>query len=293
MTELDLFLQDGSLKKVINDTTDYYMEKVKTHEGSGHLHLDFEDDVSIPYSAFFILSLINQPDYPNSLETAVRLAEGIMSLQQPDGSYFSDFNGGTIGIDYYPGESMLSLMRLYETTKDERLIDSVKKAFPYYRDYWRENKNTAFVPWHTQAYFLVSKYDPDEEMESFIYEMNDWVIETYQIFNDIYPDKIGGFFKEDPRCSTSSYMESINDAYGTALLFSNRKQIKKYRESIRKGTRFILQLQFTLENTFWLKNPTRAIGGFKESLKRATMRNDYTQHAVSALLKTFRNNIFS
>jgi hypothetical protein len=54
----------------------------------------------------------------------------------------------------------------------------------------------------------------------------------------------------------------------------------------------MLQIQFTPENTFWLKNPRRAIGGFKESLRRVNMRNDYTQHATSALLKAYRNKIF-
>jgi AMMECR1 domain-containing protein len=290
LPELKRFIGDDSLDGLIRNTTDHYISKIKRNAGYSYLELGADSKIS--FSAFMILSLIRQPYYPGSLETATGLADGILSLQQPDGSYATSFDGKISGIDYYPGEAMLSLMRLFEVTGDERLADSVAKAFPYYRDYWRQNKNTAFVPWHTQTYFLLAQHNNDPELEEFVYEMSDWLIDTYQIFRDVYPDKIGGFKKDDPRNSTSSYMEGINDAYRTAQLFGNGRHIKKYRDSVRAGTRFVLQTQFTPENAFWVKNPARAIGGFKESLKSVNQRNDYTQHATSALIKTHGNNIF-
>jgi hypothetical protein len=291
LPELKHFVNDGSLDGLIRDTSDYYMTKIK--EANDYSYLDLNGDAKISFNAFMILSLIRQPDYPGSLETARRLADGIVSRQQPDGSYATSFDGKVSGVDYYPGEAMLSLMRLFNVTGDERLVESVARAFPYYRQYWRKNKNTAFIPWHTQTYFLLAQHTKDPELESFVYEMNDWIIDTYQIFEDDYPDKIGGFKKEDPRNSTSSYMEGINDAYRTAELFGNERHIKKYRDSIRNGMRFVLQTQFTPENAFWVKNPTRAIGGFRESLKSVNLRNDYTQHATSALLKAYKSGIFS
>ncbi len=289
--DLNFFLGDRSLNGLIRDTTDYYMAKIK--ETKDYSYLVIDDISNISFNAFMIYNLLRQPDYPGSLEKASRLAEWILSLQQPDGSYATTFDGAVTGKDYYPGESMLALMRLFDVTGDGRLVDSVARAFPYYRDYWRKNKNTALVPWHSQVYFLLARHTRDADHESFVYEMNDWIIDTYQIFADVYPDKIGGFKKEDPRNSTSSYMEGVNDAYRTALLFKDEGHIKKYRDSIRNGTRFILQTQFTPENTFWVKNPARAIGGFRESLKSANLRTDYTQHASSALLKAYENNIFS
>jgi len=290
LPELKFFLGDDSLDNVIRYTTDYYMTKIK--RTADYSYIDLDGHAKISFNAFIILSLIRQPNYPESLKTAVSLADWILSLQKPDGSYATSFGGTVSGVDYYPGEAMLSLMRLFEETKDERIIDSITRAFPYYRDYWRNNKNTAFVPWHTQTYFLLARYNGNTELESFVYEMNDWLIDSYQIFEDKYPDKIGGFKKNDPRNSTSSYMESVNDAYSTAVLFGNKRHIRKYRDSIRAGTRYVLQTQVTPENAFWMRSPKRAVGGFKESLKRVNQRNDYTQHATSALIKAYRNNIF-
>jgi AMMECR1 domain-containing protein len=289
--DLNIFLNDRSLSGLVRDTTNYYVTKIK--EAEDYSYLDIDGTSNISYNAFMIYNLLRQPDYPGSLEKAKKLAEWILTLQQQDGAYATTFGGSVAGKDYYPGEAMLALMRLFDATGDGRLLDSVARAFPYYRDYWRDNKNTALVPWHSQVYLLLARHTRDADVESFVYEMNDWIIDSYQIFTDVYPDKIGGFKKEDPRNSTSSYMEGVNDAYRTALLFNDEGHIKKYRDSIRKGIRFVLQMQFTPENAFWVKNPSRTIGGFRESLKSVDQRTDYTQHATSALLKTYNNGVFS
>ena len=290
MTELNIFLGDNSLKKLIKKSVDYYTTKIKSFEN--HSIIDFGNDSKISYSAFMILALVNLPEYSESIIKANSLAEGLLNQQRDDGSYNTSFIGKGKGIDYYPGEAMLSLMRLYEITNDQRLLESVKKAFPWYRSYWRGNKNTAFIPWHTQVYYILAQYDKDVNLKKFIYEMNDWLIDNYQIFESEYQDKIGGFKKKNPGNSTSSYMEGVNDAYATAKFFGDEEQILKYGESLRKGMRFVLQTQFTEENSFWCANPKRVIGGFRRSLTNSNQRNDYAQHAVYAIIKAYKYRAF-
>jgi len=72
-------------------------------------------------------------------------------------------------------------MELYDATGEEVYLNSVHKAFPYYRKYWRGNKNTAFVPWHTQAYLIFYNYTKNERVAEFVFEMNDWLIDKYQL----------------------------------------------------------------------------------------------------------------
>ena len=188
---------------------------------------------------------------------------------------------------------MLSLMRLYEYTQNTSYLESVQKAFYYYRNYWRENKNNAFIPWHTQTYKILYNITKDTEVADFIFEMNDWMIDAYQIYKSEYPDEIGGFPKYFPTFSTSVFLEGINDAYNVAIMTDDTSHIEKYEEAIRLGTRFMLQIQFNEENSFYLENKTRSIGGFKTSLTDNIMRIDNTQHSVMALIKTYQNNIFS
>jgi hypothetical protein len=122
--------------------------------------------------------------------------------------------------------------------------------------------------------------------------MNDWLIDSHQNVYDKYLDKIGGFPKTTPKISTSSYMESINDAYSIAKKISDQEHEAKYKDSIKKGIRYILQLQYTKENTYYFIEPELVIGGFKQSLTNNYIRNDFAQHSFFALMKTSQNKIF-
>lgn len=289
-TELMSYLQNEDLKPMVRATIKYYLQDQKRNDDG--LYIDLGDDAKIAYNAFLIMALVNSPNYPGREILMRQLADAILGQQQEDGSYNTDFlKKSTTGTDYYPGESMLALMKLYNATKDEKYLGSVKKAFPYYRDYWRKNKNTAFIPWHTQTYKLLYEISPDKELADFVYEMNDWIINSEQQFKSDYPDYIGGF-KEQPSNSTASYLEGLADAYVVAQKVGNNEHIEKYRKSIKLAARFVLQTQYTDRNIFYIKNPDKALGGFRQSLTNNQQRNDYTQHATLGLIKVYQNSIF-
>lgn len=291
LTILQSFLQDKSLDQIIHSNLSYYMQYKKTRSGYSFLLINNESALS--YNAFVILTLLNMPKYPQRDILLTQFADGIVSLQNPNGSFSNFFlSNRNDKQDYYPGEAMLALMKMYEATKDVRYLDAVTKAFPYYQDYWRNNKTTAFVSWQTQADFLLYIARKDSDVAKFIFEMNDWLIDNYQIQQSQYSDLIGGFPKNEPKNATATYLEGINDAYLLALRIDDVYHIKKYSDAIRKGTRFVLQTQYTFDNGFYLENKNQAIGGFRLSLTSSEQRIDYTQHAVMALIKTYNNNLF-
>jgi AMMECR1 domain-containing protein len=254
--------------------------------------IEINNESTIAHSGFLILSLAEIEDFPNRTFYLKSLSDGILSLQNSDGSFKTLFNSDKVeGIDYYPGEAMLALMTLYQHTGDKNILDSVARSFDYYSSYWRSNKNMAFVPWYTEAYFILFNATNNKTYKEFIFEMNDWMIDNYQIMSSRYPDTVGGFPKKDPVFSTSVFLEGVNDAYKLAK-DTNDPRKDKYERSIRLGTRFIFQTQFTPENTFYIRNPSLAIGGFKQSLTRNNIRIDFLQHAVSSMLKT-RDYLFN
>ncbi len=291
ITESKHFFNSTEANELINNSLRYYLQFQNKTSNFSCLRIDGE--AKLGSNAFLILSLINSPDFPNQQQLLDEFARGILHLQQDNGSFdtyfFSEKN---TGIDYYPGEAMLSLMHLFELTGNQSYVSAVEKAFPYYQSYWREQKNTAFIPWHTQTYAMLYEYNENQEILDFIFEMNDWMIDNYYISNSTYPDEIGGFPKYFPTFSTSVFLEGINDAYHLALQVNDSFHIKKYHEVLVNGTRFILQTQFTKNNSFYLDHPEFAIGGFKTSLTDNSLRIDNTQHALFALMKTYRNNIF-
>jgi hypothetical protein len=292
MTELSDFLHDTSLNSSITQTLNYYLSYKNTT--GNYTKIDIDGSAKLAYNAFLILALENTPKYPKRDLLLTQLANGILHLQYEDGSYDTIFNSTVrSSVNYFPGEAMLALITLYNQTKEDKYLNSVAKAFPYYRTYWRNNKNAAMIPWHTQTYFLLYQVTKNPELIEFIFEMTDWLIDYDQIQKSKYPDKIGGFPKSVPSSSAAAFLEGITDAYSLAVLLNDTIHIEKYKQSIKIGIRFVLQTQFTEQNSFYLKNSTRAIGGFKKSLVSNNERVDYTQQAVRALIKTYESGIFT
>ena len=290
ITKLKDIFQDSSFDNLIKETLNYYLDYSVCIEDYSFIMIS--NEAKLAYNAFLILSLLNAPDYPDNNKWLTSLAKGIISLQDINGSFNTYFvSDRNTGIDYYPGEAMLALMMLYNKTGERTYLNSVYKAFYYYRQYWRNNKTTAFIPWHSQIYFLLYNEIKDPEIKDFVFEMNDWLINNYQIYSDAYVDEIGGFPKTNPRNSTSSYLEGITDAYLLARNIDDNFHLIKYKDAIRLGVRFILLTQYTKDNAFYIENQKRALGGFRHSLISNTQRIDYTQHAIMALMKIYNNRI--
>ena len=68
----------------------------------------------------------------------------------------------------------------YEKKRDADLLARFMQSFRYYSQWHRENRNPAFVPWHTQAYYLMWRKTQDPDLSGFIFEMNDWLLGLQQ-----------------------------------------------------------------------------------------------------------------
>ena len=232
-------------------------------------------------------------NYPNQKNLIKALAQGLLSQQKKDGSFKTYFAcDQDTGVDYYPGEAMFGLLEAYEFEKNKKYLESVKKAFAFYRRYWRKNKSAAFVPRHTQVYFKLYGYTQNKKLPAFVFEMNDWLIKNHQITKHKYKDLVGAFGKKRPDSLTSLYAEGINDAYALAVALKDKWRQSFYKEALRKASRFILLTQYKESNSFYLKGYDRAVGGFRRSLIVNELHSDDTQHALRALVKTVKNKIF-
>lgn len=281
MARLNEFFGNDLLRPVLQKSLDYYLgfqQAAKTG-----IYLNIGSRPNIAFNAFAILALLHFPEYPDSDGWIRRLADGILGEQKEDGSFILDFKSDSAGgIDYYPGETLLALTRVYEKTREKRYLAAAEKAFPYYRDYWRGKKNTAFVPWHSQADYHLYLATGREDVARFVFEMSDWILDQQNL--SPWPDEKGGF-RRPPGNSTSSYLEGLNDAFETARLAGDTARMERYGVAIRQGIRFAMQTQYTWSHAFFLANPDRAVGGFRQSLANNEQRIDYTQHAVFALMK--------
>lgn len=101
-------------------------------------------------------------------EVAIQLANGILEMQNEDGSYYHVYDYPTFQekaeyrTTYYDGEATFALLKLYEYTKDEKYLQAAQKSMDYfvekeyeqYRDQWIQysvNEITKYIP--NEAYF--------------------------------------------------------------------------------------------------------------------------------------------
>lgn len=236
--------------------------------------------IKLGYSAFAILTLLDI-DHPKKDYYLEKLAKSIIFQQNETGEFKTFFYiDRDTGVDYYPGEALLAIMSLYEKTRDQKYLDVAKKAFPYYVNYWRNNKNTAFIPWQSRANYKLYQAIKDELVADFIFEMNDYMLAKHM------PQQVCQNFQFDRGITTAVFMEGVIQAYKLALDVDNKEKKDCYENFIKESTEFILSLQEKSTN-FGIE----AKGGFKSKTSK-TMRVDRNQHAIMALMEVYELGIF-
>ncbi|MGF1496050.1 MAG: aspartyl/asparaginyl beta-hydroxylase domain-containing protein [Elainellaceae cyanobacterium] len=217
------------------------------------------------------------------------------ALWQPDGAFrtFYKPSDRNDNQNFYPGEALLFWANLYHHTKDVCLLEKCYASFNYYRDWHRQHRNPAFIPWHTQAYTLLYQETGDRQFLDFILEMNDWLLSMQQWDGARYTDVQGRFYHPDhpeygpPHASsTGVYLEGLADAYHLAAQMEDYQHAQTYQQAIWRGLRSVRQLQFRDDiDLFYISKPSPVHGAIRTTVYDNVIRVDNVQHCLMALLK--------
>ena len=155
----------------------------------------------------------------------------------------------------------------------------MNKAFPFYVKYFKENPNTAFVPWQTRAYYKFYKETRDEDVADFVFEMNDFMINEYN------PGDYCNDFDFSRGIVAAVHLEGVIKAYNLAKELGDEKRTLCYFNYIKEASNHISSLQITESAD------KEAVGGFLGSKTSKTMRVDRNQHAAMALMDAYELGI--
>ncbi len=269
------FSKRTEFKELTNRGIRYFQDYFVFDEENDFYYLNVDPkNIKLGYSAFMILALI-ESEYPNKDYYIEKFANSILYHQNEDGSFktffFSEKTGGQ---DFYPGEALTALTHLYEYSGEEKYMKSTLKAFVYYRDYFRESKKTALIPWHTRAYNKLFKQTRSREVAEFIFEMNDYLLGTHYKTGEC-----SGYMFDDG-IIVAVRMEGVNQAYEIAKMIGDTKRENCYKQYIKEGADYILSLQIKNSPIY----NKQAIGGFKQNKFVYSTRVDRNQHAIMALM---------
>jgi hypothetical protein len=253
-------------------------------------------------AAGLLVRAINELPDPGAdlLEQAEQLCAYIRSQQAADGSFIlSDAASGSDGdpeaIKYYPGEALAGLLASQSSRPADWKIEVARKALPYYQEWWRAHKSTAFVHWQstawTQAYLLTK----DAPFSDFVNEMNEWLCTLqYVQLDPRHPLWTGGFMDWSdgrpvpaaPHVGSAMFAESLAQACRLSRQAGDVQHYQRYREALERSLQFLTTLQYNDANTQHFADWYRPalVGGFHASHQDGNLRLDYTQHAVCALV---------
>jgi len=186
----------------------------------------------------------------------------------------------------YPGEAMLALVRAYHLFDEERYLKSLENAFTFYQEDFTKDLNLDFVIWTPVAFVELYEIMPEEKYANFVFQMEDYITEFQHLESYTIQEHIGGYVPGLPTINAGSRTESVSDAYLLAKKLSDQARVDKYKKSMLLGSNFLLQLQKSESNVIKYEGPDEVSGTFFHNFYSSSARIDYTQHAISAMIKT-------
>ncbi len=281
ITNLYDFLWDKRYKNLASKWISFFENYLICDKKNDFYYIDITPKkTKLWYSAFMILALIKS-EHPKKDIYLKWLANWILYLQNNSWKIKTHFfiNKET-WIDYYPWEALLSLIKLYNYNKNEKYLNAIKNALHYYSFYFKRNKNTAFVPWQSRAFYELYKIEKSKKVANFIFEMNDYMLSRnnprLECKNFNFPRWI----------TTAVFTEWVIKAYKIAKDIGDKKRIYCYKNFIIEASNYISTLQIT-DTT-----DKKAYWWFKWSKNSSTMRVDRNQHASMALMEAYNLWLF-
>ena len=270
----------ASVRKVIETFRQALVEK------DGIKYLDWKEHrpVSSIAGTAFLLGAMTELYLPAYKDDMKKMADAIISLQEDNGKLRTDFYRPLRDIDqlYYPGETLLAMIRYYKLSKYEPAKKAVEKAFPFYLEFWDDNKDGPFVPWQIRAYQELYQVSPQKKYADFVFDLMDWMLKRYTLVGPEAGHGRDGAFSTQ-FASTAVYSEGLSQAYALALEIKDQKRIQIYGKALKGTLGYLLGLQFKEEDTYWMKRPGKVIGATALRPDINELRLDATYHSISAI----------
>ncbi|MGA1823195.1 MAG: hypothetical protein ACMUIP_00935 [bacterium] len=232
----------------------------------------------------------------NYLSQIRALGKWIQSVQDESGQFiihkqsYTDYKVHNFMSEYYPGEAILAMVRIYAVYPDKSLLDTAEKGAGYLinvRDKGLSKSEVLHDHWLLYALNDLYRYRDKKVYLDHAFLIANAIMHS-QNRNPAYPDYVGSYYMSPGSTSTATRSEALCAAYLLARDFGFSAEAQNIMEAIKLGVTFQLQTQFRPESVLYLKNPQRCLGGIHRSLTNHEIRIDYIQHTLSSLLGLYR-----
>ncbi len=229
-------------------------------------------------------------------ETLQRCARWIVSTQLENGEFAPHkmtFPEGTpmpFNSEYYPGEALLALTRLYAIDKDERWLDAAEAGAKWLinvRDGDKSIGRLAHDHWLLYALNELYRERQNPLYMEHLKRITTAIVGRQNLTPEVR-DWYGSYYNPPRSTPTACRAEGLGAAYALMRDFGDDEDAllkKQALDALENSVMFSLQMQYRPENAMFFKDPNRAIGGFSGSFTDSSIRIDFVQHNLSALIQ--------
>ncbi len=279
---------------------DYLLSFKKTYDNVSCIVYD--DEIKLGGNALAVIALAEYSKVTgdNDYILAMQDLTKYITLSQKDTGefickrYYSTGEISDFISEYYPGEALLALCRLYSLDNNESWLDMAEKGAQYLikvRDAGISTNNLVHDHWLLMSLNELYRYRNNSLYfnhsmriaESIMNKQRDGVNRVSE-----YSEWIGSYYTPPRSTSTATRSEGLIAACHLTNDFGDNDTSSRILRAIKLGIKFQLQTQFRLENVISLPNPQRAIGGFHGSLTDYDIRIDYVQHNICSIIGLYR-----
>jgi hypothetical protein len=253
-------------------------------------------------AAGMLLMVINSLENPadDLLKQGEELCQFIRQQQQPDGSIRCHDAAVETGTDQeslqsYPGLALYGLLLSARSRPAPWKLDVVARSLPYYRNQWKSAPTIALAASFTQAFAEAYLQTRVAAYAQFVFEMSDWMCELQYTGETGHITWAGGFKTVQhgiptpvpPTISAAANLEAMAQACLATRHVPDAGRYAKYRAATELGSQFVHGLQYTEANTLHFVPGYRPalLGGFHCSQQDGTLRLDFQQHALVAMIE--------
>ncbi len=224
-----------------------------------------------------------------------KLGAWIVNTQSPQGEFTIHKQAVTGEInttfisEYYPGEALFALARLYQLDPQERWLNCAVNGALFLinvRDKDLEDKQLSHDHWLLYALNEIHRLHQNDEIYAHALRIANVIMKSQRMQSKTL-DWIGSYYNPPRSTPTATRMEGLGASYLLVRDQGNKALADTMLSSIKAGVLFQLQTQFFPESMLYLPNPQKALGGFHRSLTDFEIRIDYVQHNISSLIALY------
>ncbi len=269
--------------------------EVKGSDGAEAAYLAVPGQAHRIGATAMLLLAVTELDQGEGLKAArQRLTRAILARQLPTGMLRGNFvtTRAAAPQEVDPGQALLALSRAYARNRDASLRSALVNGLGHYRKHLEVKPSAELAGWLAQAYAAPALAGEQDEAARFAFKMADWLGEQQLTRRNCrWAIMLGGIDPGDrdlAGVSTALHLAAIADAHYLAKDLMDADRVSRYRETLLRAARFVLQLVFRPEECTYPRSRFDTVGGVRTAPWNHTLATENAHLALVALLKARR-----